>query len=241
LKKVTVPDKTSAVPVGLEKVVVALDYENAESALLLVEQLGSRIDRYKVGPMLFNAVGPDIIRELHGCKKKVFIDLKLHDTPNVVVKSIERFAGMGVEFASVHCLGGRTLLEAAGAACRGSRLQLLGVTLLTSQGAPDSYNWGWPDSELEMVQKLAGIAMEARLAGVVCSPNELKALRPRTVPGFLLVTPGIRLPGKEVFQDDQRRIASPSEAIEWGADLLVIGRPITEAPDAPHVVDNLFA
>src|SRR4029079_16850397 len=114
---------------------------------------------------------------------------------------------MGVTYATVHCLGGRTMLEAAAAGCRGSQLKILGVTLMTNQGAPASYNWGWPLSELGMVQRLTEVALEARLAGVLCSPNELEAVRPKTVPGFLLVTPGIRLPNEEVFEDDQKRIA----------------------------------
>lgn len=223
------------------KLVVALDCDSPQAAFRLVEQLGDHITRYKVGPQLFSHTGPQIIRELHRLGKKVLLDLKLHDTPNVVAKSIELFAGLGVEYATVHCLGGRTMLETAGSACRGSRMQLLGVSLLTSQGAPDSYNWGWPESEQDMVLRLAGLAMESRLAGVLCSPHELWALRPKTVPGFLLVTPGIRLPGEEVFQDDQRRTASPKEALDWGADLLIIGRPITQAREPASVLERLFA
>lgn len=228
-------------PETLEKVVVALDYENAQAAYHLVDQLGDRIERYKIGPQLFTCAGLEAIRFLHDRKKKVFIDLKLYDTPNVVAKTIERFASMGVEFATVHCLGGKTMLESAGSACRGSRMKLLGVTLLTSQGAPDSYNWGWPESESGMVQRLAGLGMECRLAGVLCSPHELQDLRKRSVPNFLLVAPGIRLADQDVFRDDQRRVATPNEALEWGADLLIIGRPIIEAREPKRVLDRLFA
>ncbi|MBY0369384.1 orotidine-5'-phosphate decarboxylase [bacterium] len=226
---------------ALEKVVVALDYDDPQSAYKIVEQLGDRIDRYKIGPQLFTHAGLDAIRFLQAHRKRVFLDLKLYDTPQVVARSIERFAGLGVEFATVHCLGGRTMLEAAGSACRGSTLRLLGVTLLTSQGAPDSYNWGWTETESGMVQRLAALGMESRLAGVLCSPQELEMLRPKTVPGFLLVTPGIRLPGKEVFQDDQRRTSSPVEAIDRGADLLIVGRPLTQSPEPHRVLDELFA
>ncbi len=224
---------------SLEKLVVALDYGDFNAATHLVDQLGERVTRYKVGPQLFTTSGAEIIRFLHSRKKQVFLDLKLHDTPTVVGRTIEQFASMGVEFATVHCLGGRTMLEAAGSACRGSKLKLIGVTLLTSQGAADSYNWGWPETEINMVTRLAGIGMECRLAGVMCSPQELQALRPRTVPSFLLVTPGIRLTNQEVFQDDQRRVASPQEALEWGADLLIVGRPITQAREPARVLDQL--
>lgn len=225
---------------SLEKVVVALDYDDPQSAYKIVEQLGDRIRRYKIGPQLFTHAGLDSIKFLHAHGKRVFLDLKLYDTPQVVARSIDRFAALGVEFATVHCLGGRTMLEAAGSACRGSKLRLLGVTLLTSQGAPDSYNWGWQETESGMVLRLAGLGMESRLHGVLCSPQELPLLKPKTVPGFLLVTPGIRLPGREVFQDDQKRTASPAEAVDWGADLLIIGRPLTQSPEPHRVLDHLF-
>lgn len=228
-------------PSPLDKVVVALDYEDPLAARHLVEQLGDRIHRYKIGPQLYTQAGPDIVRFLHEKKKRVFLDLKLYDTPLVVARTVEQFAAMGVEFATVHCLGGRTMLEAAGSACRSSKLRLIGVTLLTSQGSSDSFNWGWPDSEEDMVLRLAGMGMESRLSGVMCSPNELAVLRPRSVPSFLLVTPGIRIPGREVFQEDQRRVASAQQAIEWGADLLIVGRPITQAREPAAVLDTLFS
>lgn len=233
-------DNKSAVSTALDKIVVALDYEDSRAARHLVEQLGEKISRYKIGPQLFTQAGPEMVRFLHSMKKHVFLDLKLYDTPVVVARTIEQYAAMGVEFATVHCLGGRSMLEAAGSACRGSKLRLIGVTLLTSQGSSDSYNWGWPQSEDDMVVRLAGIAMESRLAGVMCSPNELQVLRPKLVPGFLLVTPGIRLNGREVFHEDQRRVASPQEAMAWGADFLVVGRPITQAREPATVLDTLF-
>jgi orotidine-5'-phosphate decarboxylase len=225
----------------LDKVVVALDYQDSNAAKHLVEQLGDRVVRYKIGPQLYTQAGADIVRFLHLHKKKVFLDLKLYDTPMVVAKTVEQFAAMGVEYATVHCLGGRTMLQAAGSACRGSKLQLIGITLLTSQGSSDSYNWGWPEAEQDMVLRLATIGMESRLSGIMCSPNELSALRPRTVPGFLLVTPGIRIPGQEVFQEDQRRVASAQQALDWGADLLVVGRPLTQAREPAAALDALFS
>ncbi len=223
------------------KVVVALDYEEEIQACRLVETLGPRISRYKVGPQLFSRSGAEIVKFLHSHGKKVFLDLKLHDTPIVVAKTVELFATLGVEFATVHCLGGKTMLEMAGCACRGSTLRLLGVTLLTRQGAEDSFDWGLPETEEEMVLRLAGLAMECRLSGVLCSPYELSVLRPKTVPSFLLVTPGIRLEGKEVFQDDLRQVATPNEALAWGADLLIVGRPLTQARDPLQTLETLFS
>lgn len=230
---------------ALDKIVVALDYEEVESAYRLVDELGDRIGFYKLGPVLFLRSGKEILQYLRRKNKKVFLDLKLYDTPRVVADTIRQIGSMGVTYATVHCLGGRTMLEAAAAACRGSNLKILGVTLMTNQGAPDSYNWGWPQSELAMVQRLTEVALEARLAGVLCSPNELQAVRPRSVPGFVLVTPGIRLSTKdgrleEVFEDDQKRIASPRQALEWGADFIIVGRPITQAREPLAVLDRLF-
>lgn len=224
----------------LKKVMVALDFEALDTAKGLVTTLGDAIDWYKVGPILFTQNGAEIVQFLHASKKKIFLDLKLYDTPNVVADTIRQIGEMGVQFASVHCLGGATMLQAAGAACRGTGLRLLGVTLLTSQGAPDSMNWGWPQNETQMVERLTDIAMETRLAGIMCSPQELSQIRPRTLPGFMLVTPGVRLPGEEVFRDDQKRVSSPLEALEGGADYLIVGRPITQSREPLTVVSRLF-
>lgn len=224
----------------LQKVVVALDFENLDQAKTLVETLGDTISWYKVGPILFTQSGKEILSFLQKKRKKIFLDLKLYDTPNVVADTVRQFADMGADFATVHCLGGRTMLEAAGSACRGTRLRLIGITLLTSQGAPDSMNWGWPQTEIQMVQRLVQVAADARLAGIMCSPHELAEVRPKTSPGFLLVSPGIRLAGEDVYQDDQKRVASPIEALEAGCDYLVVGRPITQAREPLNVALRLF-
>jgi orotidine-5'-phosphate decarboxylase len=225
----------------LKKVVVALDCENLDAAKGLVDTLGCAIEWYKIGPILFTRSGHQIVQFLQNRKKKIFFDLKLYDTPNVVAETVRQFGEMGGQFATVHCLGGRTMLEAAGAACRGTGLRLIGVTLLTSQGAPDSMQWGWPQNELQMVERLTDIALECRLAGVMCSPQELPHIHHRRLPGFLLITPGIRLPNEEVFRDDQKRVASPNEAFEAGADYLIVGRPITQSREPLKVVERLFS
>jgi orotidine-5'-phosphate decarboxylase len=225
---------------SLNQVIVALDYENPDLAYTLVEQLGEKITTYKVGPMLFTRSGTEVVRFLHKKNKKVFVDLKLLDTPDVVSNTIRQLAEMGVSYASVHCLGGRKMLEAAGHACRHSSLKLIGVTLLTSFDDEAAKSWGWTLSTGESVMRLIDLAMAMRLAGIICSPHEIREARAKMLEGGLIITPGIRLPGKEVYKDDQVRFASPSEALDWGADYIVVGRPITQAADPVGTVENLF-
>lgn len=220
-------------------VIVALDYENPEDAFRLVDELGHHIEWYKLGPTLFTQHGMEVLRFLHRKGKKVFVDLKLLDTPSVVHETLKQFVNLGVQFATVHCLGGRSMLEAAAASCRGSQLKLLGVTLLTSHRSSDSLELGWQDSTHEIVNRLVELAVHTRLSGILCSPHELKAVKALVPPGFVLVTPGIRLPAQEIYQDDQFRIATPKEAVEWGSDFLVLGRPFMQTRSPMTVVDAL--
>lgn len=226
--------------IPFEKVIVALDYEDPQKAYRLVDELGELIQWYKIGPILFTRSGLEVVQFLHKRGKKIFLDLKLHDTPQVVSATVRQFGELGVQFATVHCTGGKKMLEAASMGCRGSQLKLLGVTLLTSQGSSDAKDWGGPLTESGLVLRLLDIALESRLAGILCSPHEIHDVRERILPGFLLVTPGIRLPKEEVFMDDQVRVASPSEALAWGADYLIVGRPITQAREPRDVVERLF-
>ena len=219
-------------------IIVALDFPTPENAFRLVEDLDSSIDWYKIGPTLFTQHGHDIIRFLHRKNKKIFVDLKLHDTPRVVTQTLRQFVDLGVSFATVHCLGGRTMLTAAAQACRGSQLKLLGVTLLTSHTTEDVRELGLGETEdgdlISIVQKYVSLAIQSRLSGVLCSPHEVAATRNISPPGFLIVTPGVRLPDQSIFDDDQMRFASPGEALAWGSDYLVMGRPFmqTRNPDA---------
>ena len=224
----------------LDKVIVALDYEEPDTALRLVDQIGDLVSWFKIGPILYTRSGPDVIRSLHRKGKKIFIDMKLHDTPQVVADTIKQFADMGAQFATVHTMGGKTMLEAASRGCRGSQLKLIGLTLLTSHQPEDSAALGWTDNESDIVLKMLETALSSRLAGIMCSPHDIDNVRKRVLPGFVLVTPGIRLQGQEVFQDDQKRVATPQEALGWGSDYLIIGRPITQARDPRLVVQSLF-
>ena len=214
---------------NLEKIMVALDHEDPDKAMQLVEELGELISWYKIGPSLFTRDGHNMVEFLHRKGKKLFLDLKIHDIPVVVAATIRQIADLGALYTTVHCMGGKEMLEAAGEACRGSRLKLLGVTALTSQASTTG-------AVLDYVK----IALETRLAGVLSSPQETAAVRQNTPPGFILVSAGVRIPGDEVFRDDQKRVASPREALEAGNDYLIVGRPISLAREPREVVMRLF-
>lgn len=225
---------------NLKKVMVALDHDYPEQAYKLVDEIGDMVDWFKVGPGLFTRSGHEILSFLHRKRKRIFLDMKLLDTPSVVGQTVRQFAELGVDLTTIHCLGGREMLESAQLHCRGTQLKILGITLLTSQKSADTKDFGWPVDDKELVVRLLTHALESRLSGVLCSPHEIEAVRQKAVPGFLLVTPGIRIPGKEVFEDDQKRVASPADALAWGADYLIIGRPITQAREPREVLERLF-
>ena len=213
------------------RVIVALDFPDAGRALALVARLEPGTCRLKVGKELFTAAGPGLIERLRKAGFEIFLDLKYHDIPSTVASACAAAAELGVWMINVHALGGRAMMEAARAAL--SRLRtppkLVAVTLLTSVGTAELQEIGLPGNPQEIVVRLAQLAQACGLDGVVCSAQEARELRQRCGPGFLLVTPGIRPAGS--LTDDQRRVATPREALADGADYLVIGRPITQAPD----------
>lgn len=224
----------------LDTVIVALDYENREEAFRLIDCLGENIQTYKIGPVLLTRSGPEVIQYLHEKRKKIFVDLKLHDTPQVVYATIKQLAEMGVDFATVHCLGGKKMLEAASRGCRNSKLNLLGITLLTSFDPKEAAHWDWETTSQKSVTQLALLAQQMRLKGIVCSVAEAKELRTLVHSDFLLVTPGIRPQLKPVFEEDQQRIASPEDALASGANYLIIGRPITQSRDPKRATELIF-
>jgi len=214
----------------MNRVIVPLDFPSPEEAFDMVDRLGEQGVFYKVGLELYTRSGPSVVRSLVDRGKRVFLDLKLRDIPNTVAASVAAASDLGVELLTVHATGGPTMLEAA-AAARGSDLKLLAVTVLTSL-SPDEMGrvWGRELRSLrEEVGRLAVMARDANIDGVVTSPLEVSWIRGQVEDDFLIVTPGIRPAGAD--RDDQNRIATPSDAVQAGADYLVIGRPITRADD----------
>jgi orotidine-5'-phosphate decarboxylase len=216
-------------PEARDRLVVALDFPARAAALEMVERLRGEVGMFKVGKQLFTAEGPDLVREIVARGEKVFLDLKFHDIPNTVAGAVESAARLGVSLVNVHASGGLAMMQAAAKAARGTGTRVLGVTVLTSLGAPDLAAVGFSEPPERLVIRLAKLAQEAGLDGVVAAPTELALLRAELGPDFVLLTPGIRLPGGEA--QDQVRIATPQQAVAAGADYIVVGRPITQADD----------
>jgi orotidine-5'-phosphate decarboxylase len=213
------------------RVIVALDYADANGALALVERLDPALCRLKVGKELFTVAGPALVKSLVDRGFGVFLDLKYHDIPNTVANACRAAAGLGVWMLNVHASGGRAMLLAAREAlAQESKPPLLiGVTVLTSLSAADLGELGIAGTPLDAALRMARLARSCGVDGVVCSAQEAAGLRREFGGGFCLVTPGIRL--EETPSDDQQRVMTPRAAIVAGADYLVIGRPITRAPD----------
>ncbi len=223
-----------------QKLIVALDYDNPEKAFRLVDELGDLVDWYKLGPMSFAQEGLQLIRHLHKCHKKIFLDLKILDIPNVVERTVKSYGDLGVDCATVHCIGGRKMLEAAGRGCRGTNIRLFGITLITSMPELESETFGHSEPNQVTVERLMQMAVETRLSGILCSPNELKTVRRKTVPGFQFAVAGIRPEGSDIAEEDQARVATPLEALEWGADFLIVGRPILNAREPRAAIQALL-
>jgi orotidine-5'-phosphate decarboxylase len=215
------------------RLIVALDVPSAAAAIGLVNQLEPSCHWFKVGLELFVAAGPAILEPLAERGHSVFLDLKFHDIPNTVAGAVRSAAGLGVRMINVHASGGPAMLAAAKAALEGlpDPPQLLAVTVLTSMDQAQANAAGLDRTPGEQVELLARMCLEAGIRGFVCSPEEVARLRAMTGPEGVLVTPGIRPAGREV--GDQKRIATPAEALRRGASYLVLGRPITQAAD-PH-------
>lgn len=210
------------------KIIVALDYPSAAEALLLVERLSPSRCRVKVGLELYTAAGPDFVRELTARGFSVFLDLKLHDIPNTVAQACRQAASLSVWMLTIHCHGGPDMLRAAVAAVSGRSL-VVGVTVLTSLSAAQLPVIGVTDDMDTQVNRLAQLAADCGLDGVVAAPTEAARLRARFPSPFRIVTPGIRMAGDAAH--DQSRFLTPGAALQAGADYLVVGRPITRAAD----------
>jgi orotidine-5'-phosphate decarboxylase len=212
-------------------IVVALDYPAASEALDLARRLSPDLCRLKVGKELFSSSGPALVEQLQHLGYEVFLDLKFHDIPNTVAGAIRAVADLGVWMINVHASGGQRMMAAAREALESSshRPLLIAVTVLTSMTEKDLLEIGCEESVQERVMRLANLARESGLDGVVCSAMEAGALRKIHGDDFCLVTPGIRLAGDSAA--DQRRVVTPVEALAMGSDYLVMGRSITGASD----------
>ncbi len=211
----------------MNPLIVALDLDSPEKARSLVSRLGESISIYKVGLELYTAAGMDFVRELRAAGKDVFLDLKLYDIGETVKRAVERIAAAGVRFTTVH--GSRAVMRAAVEGRGNSSLQLLAVTVLTSFDQDDLADLGYPCSVEDLVGLRVRNAVETGIDGIVCSPLEARRVREIAGPKAVLVTPGVRSAG--AGKGDQKRVATPAEAIRDGANYLVIGRQITRAED----------
>lgn len=217
-------------------IIVALDVESAEAARALVARLGSRVNFYKVGLELYAAGGMEFVRELLGQGKEVFLDLKLYDIPETVKRATAQVARTGVRFLTVHAVG--SVMRAAVAGKQGSKLQILGVTVLTSFGPEDLDDLNYDGTIASLVERRARKAVECGVEGIVASPLEAAAVRRIVGPQTILVTPGVRSAGADA--GDQKRVATPAQAIRDGANYLVIGRQITRAADPAAEVGRIL-
>jgi orotidine-5'-phosphate decarboxylase len=218
-------------------IIVALDFEDAQQARTLIARLGSSVDFYKVGMELYAAAGMQFVRELTGTGKQVFLDLKLYDIPETVKRAVAQVAKTGVRFLTVH--GSNAIMRAAVEGRGASPLGLLAVTVLTSFDRQDLAELGYPASVADLVALRVKNAMAAGMDGIVCSPLEAAAVRALAGPQAILVTPGVRSPSADA--GDQKRVATPAEAVAAGANYLVIGRQITRAADPQAESMRIFA
>ncbi|WP_227767023.1 orotidine-5'-phosphate decarboxylase [Zhaonella formicivorans] len=229
-----------------ERLIVALDVDTLQEVEELVELLGPHVGMFKVGLQLYTSLGPKVLQTIHAKGGKIFVDLKLHDIPNTVAQASRVLTAYGVRMFNVHASGGLKMMAAAARAVEEAAREkgiakplLIAVTVLTSLGEEDLQEIGLKGSPEETVLKWAKLAQEAGLDGVVASPRESSLIRAACGPGFLTVTPGVRPQGAE--QGDQKRVATPREAIRQGSSYLVIGRPITAAADPVRAAQAILA
>ena len=222
-------------------VIVALDYAAASPALDLAERLSPQLCRLKVGKELFTRCGPALVEKLQRMGFDVFLDLKFHDIPNTVAGAVRAAAELGVWMVNVHAGGGCRMMTAAAESLQAfsTKPLLIGVTVLTSMSDEDLLELGYTESAGQRVLRLAALAADSGLDGVVCSALEAAELRRVRGSDFRLVTPGIRLAGDAA--GDQRRVVTPADAVAMGSDYLVIGRSVTAAADPLAALQRIQA
>jgi orotidine-5'-phosphate decarboxylase len=223
-----------------DRVCIALDFPGGEQAVSMAQRLAGRAGWMKVGLEVFVAEGPPLVEKIAATGARVFLDLKFHDIPATVAGAVASAARSGAAMVNVHAWGGRAMLEAARKAADAAKLpKLIAVTLLTSldlAAISDLPMAGTPEG---IARRLAVLARDCGLDGVVCSATDLPAIRGACGPDFLTVVPGIRPAGADV--QDQKRVATPSSAVAAGADIVVIGRPVTGASDPAAALDRILA
>jgi orotidine-5'-phosphate decarboxylase len=228
-----------------EKLIVALDVDSARRALELFEQLRDMVGMFKIGLQLFTNSGPDLVRQIIQRGGRVFLDLKFHDIPNTVALAAVEATRLGISIFNIHASGGvemmrRTVTAVAETAERERliRPKILTVTVLTSLGNNDLRNVGFSEEPREIVPRLARVAADCGLDGVVASAQEIRIIREATNASFLIVTPGIR--AERPAGDDQQRVMTAAEAIAAGADYIVVGRPVLSASNPGAMVETLL-
>jgi orotidine-5'-phosphate decarboxylase len=239
-----IDDRT--MPMNYNPMIVALDVPSAEGAGQLAEQLTGTVGAFKIGSELFTSAGPEIVRRIRSTGAAVFLDLKFHDIPNTVAKAVASATRLDVQMLTLHTSGGSEMMRAAMQSARETAAQMrreppliLGVTVLTSMDARTLSEIGCEPNPGRQVGRLAELAVGSGLSGLVCSPLEIVALRQALPSHTQLITPGIRS-GNEPA-DDQKRTLSAREAIEAGANWLVIGRPIVKAADPRKAAESILA
>jgi orotidine-5'-phosphate decarboxylase len=226
-----------------EKIAIALDVSSREDALRLVKELHDLAGIFKIGSQLFMAAGPAIVREIIEAGGRVFLDLKFHDIPNTVTQAAIEAAQLGASMMTIHASGGRAMMETTATALRekfgDQKPILVGVTVLTSLDKPGLLEIGITDAMEDQVVRLALLADDCGIDGVVCSPHEIRLVRSIVSRNFKIVVPGIRLPNQTL--NDQQRAATPHDAISAGADYIVVGRAITGEPDPRAALERIAA
>ena len=225
-------------PAVKNPIIAALDVPDAEQAIKLAEAIAPAVGAFKIGKELFVSAGPDIVKRVRDTGASVFLDLKFHDIPNTVAKAVASAVRLDVQMLTVHTCGGTAMLKAAVKAAGDGPL-VLGVTVLTSMDENDLADVGVQKSPADQVLHLAQLATRAGLKGLVCSPMEIAPLREVLPPEVQLVTPGIRPAGSD--SDDQKRVMTPAEAMNVGANWLVIGRPIYAAENPRQAAEDILS
>jgi orotidine-5'-phosphate decarboxylase len=224
-----------------DRLIVALDVSRAAEARRIVAALGGLVSTYKVGKQLFTAEGPQVVRDLGAAGRRVFLDLKYHDIPNTVGSAVREAAALGVSMLTVHASGGEKMLRAAAEAAAKSdgKPLILAVTVLTSLDQADLEEVGVLSEMSTQVLRLARLAHRAGCGGIVTSARETQAVRESLGQDLAVLVPGVRPAGTDA--GDQARIATPAEAIRWGATYVVVGRPITAAADPVRSAQQILA